>query len=240
MQNGTGEGREIVNLEELTRAVTASEPAAEDFAPLSNPRRIQRLAELTGTSIRRTCADAGRAVIELVDQADAVVAQLRDDANGFVQSLDEIGNAHAARIERALTHLRGLVETIGNERRRIVALADTQQSPYGQKIHLRRPARSRRFAMVITQEPAQSLAALHGPLTTNVRIPREQQDIAPPLVVSLSVEMLDIFAQCPSQRALTEENHLGQALLLHRPDPALRIGIQVRAACRQHERLDLP
>jgi hypothetical protein len=26
-------------------------------------------------------------------------------------------------------HLRGLVETIGNERRRIVALADTQQSP---------------------------------------------------------------------------------------------------------------
>jgi hypothetical protein len=30
-----------------------------------------------------------------------VVRQLRDDANAFVQSLDEIGNAHAARIERA-------------------------------------------------------------------------------------------------------------------------------------------
>jgi hypothetical protein len=43
-----------------------------------------------------TCADAGRAVIELVDQADAVVAQLRNDANAFVQSPDEIGNAHAA------------------------------------------------------------------------------------------------------------------------------------------------
>ena len=50
--------------------------------------------------------------------------QLRDDANTFVQSLDEIGNAHAARIERALTHLRGLVETIGAERRRMGALAD--------------------------------------------------------------------------------------------------------------------
>ena len=95
------------------------------------------------------------------------------------------------------------------------AVAREAGIPYGQKIHLRRPARSRRFAMVITQEPTQSLAALHGPLATNVRIPREQQDIALPLVVSLSVEMLDILAERPSQRALTDENHLGQALLLH-------------------------
>src|ERR1700687_2676446 len=94
--------------------------------------------------------------------------------------------------------------------------------------------------MVVAQEPTQSLAALHGPLTTNVRIPREQQDIALPLVISLSVEMLDIFVQCPAQRALTEENGLGQALLLHRPDPALRIGIQVRAARRQHQRSTCP
>ncbi len=93
--------------------------------------------------------------------------------------------------------------------------------------------------MVVTQEPTQSLAALHRSFTTNVRIPREQQDIALPLVISLSVEMLDIFAQRPPQRALTEKNELGQALLLHRPDPALRIGIQVRAARRQQERLDL-
>jgi hypothetical protein len=137
MQKGSGEGREIVNMEELTRAVTASEtePTTADFAPPGNPRRIQRLAELTGASIRRTCADAGRAVIELVDQADAVVAQLRNDANGFVQSLDEIGNAHAARIERALTHLRGLVETIGTERRRIVALADTHHTHREERPH---------------------------------------------------------------------------------------------------------
>ncbi len=130
MQHGSEEEGEIVNIEELTRAVTTgkSGPTPGDFAPPGNSRRIQRLAELTGTSIRRTCADAGRAVIELVDQADAVMAQLRNDANGFVQSLDEIGNAHAARIERALTHLRGLVETIGTERRRILALADTHHS----------------------------------------------------------------------------------------------------------------
>jgi hypothetical protein len=130
MQDEGGERREIVNMEELTRAVTASETKSTtaDFAPPSEPRRIQRLADLTGASIRRTCADAGRAVIELVDQADAVVAQLRNDANGFVPSLDEIGNAHAAHIERALTHLRGLVETIGTERRRIVVLADSHHT----------------------------------------------------------------------------------------------------------------
>ena len=77
----------------------------------------------------------GRAVIELIDQADAVVRQLRDDANAFVQSLDEIGNAHAARIERALTHLRGLVETIGAERQRMAALADTHQLHGAEKSH---------------------------------------------------------------------------------------------------------
>jgi hypothetical protein len=130
MQNRRGEGGEILDMGELSRAVMASEsePTAMDFAPPNSPHRIQRVAELTGASIRRTCADAGRAVIELIDQADAVVRQLREDANAFVQSLDEIGNAHAARIERALTHLRGLVETIGAERRRMIALADTHQT----------------------------------------------------------------------------------------------------------------
>src|SRR5271166_6151559 len=77
------------------------------------------------------------------------------------------------------------------------------------------PTRSRRFAVVITQEPTQSLAALHRPLATNVRIPREQQDIALPLMIPLGMEMLDVFAQRLPQGALPEENHLGQALLLH-------------------------
>jgi hypothetical protein len=53
----------------------------------------------------------------------------------------------------------------------------------------------------------------------------EQEAHAVALVIPLSVEMFDVFAQGPPQGALTEENHLAQALLLHRPDPALRIGI---------------
>jgi hypothetical protein len=36
--------------------------------------------------------------------------------------------------------------------------------------------------------------------------------------------MFDIFPQGPSQGAPAKENHLAQAFLLHRPDPALRVG----------------
>ncbi|HEY2231724.1 MAG TPA: hypothetical protein VGI22_29085 [Xanthobacteraceae bacterium] len=41
------------------------------------------------------------------------------------------------------------------------------------------------------------------------------------MVIPLSVEMFDVFAQGPPRGTLTEENRLAQTLLLHRPDPAL-------------------
>src|SRR5262249_35260880 len=84
--------------------------------------------------------------------------------------------------------------------------------------------------MVITQQAAQSLAALNMPLAAGVCAPREQQDITLPLMIPFGMEMFDIFAQRSPQRALAKEDHLAQALLLHRPDPALRIGVKVRAA----------
>ena len=66
------------------------------------------------------------------------------------------------------------------------------------------PPRSRRLLMVITQEPAQSLATLNGRIATNIQVPWEQQDVALSLVIPLSVKMFDVFAQGPPQRALTE------------------------------------
>jgi hypothetical protein len=48
--------------------------------------------------------------------------------------------------------------------------------------------------MVITQQAAQSLAALNMPVAASVCTPGEQQDIAFPLVISVRVEMLDVFA----------------------------------------------
>ena len=66
--------------------------------------------------------------------------------------------------------------------------------------------------MVIAQEPTQSLAALHRPLAVDVCIAREQQDVVLPLMIALSVVMLDVFAQCAPQGALAEEDQLGQAV----------------------------
>ena len=88
-------------------------------------------------------------------------------------------------------------------------------------------ARSRRLLMVITQEPTQSLTALHGAGAADACIAGEQQDVVLPLMIALCMVVLDVFAQCAPQGALAKEDYLGQALLLHRPNPALRIGIQV-------------
>jgi hypothetical protein len=65
--------------------------------------------------------------------------------------------------------------------------------------------------MVITQESAQSLAALHGLLVADLRVTREQQDVAFPLMIPLGMVMFEIFPQDPSQGALAKENHLAQA-----------------------------
>jgi transposase len=48
--------------------------------------------------------------------------------------------------------------------------------------------------------------------------------------------MLDVFAQGAPQGALAEEDHLGQALLLHRPYPALRIGIFLDTVAKKYRR----
>jgi hypothetical protein len=67
--------------------------------------------------------------------------------------------------------------------------------------------------MVITQEPTQSLTALHRPGAADAWIAGEQQDVALPLMIALSMVMLDVFAQGEPQGALAKEDYLGQALL---------------------------
>lgn len=52
------------------------------------------------------------------------------------------------------------------------------------------------------------------------------------MMVSLGVVMRDIFAQSPYQRAFTEQNELGKALLLHRADPPFAECVQIWAARR--------
>ena len=69
--------------------------------------------------------------------------------------------------------------------------------------------------MVIAQEPAQSLAALDGPPTTEIRVPGEEQDVTLALMVALGMIMVNVFVERPPQGALAEEDDLGQTLLLH-------------------------
>jgi len=78
--------------------------------------------------------------------------------------------------------------------------------------------------MIEAQKPTQSLVAPHWSLALPIRHSWKQQDVALPLVIPLGVEMVDNYS-APAARALAEEDHFGQALLLDRPDPALRIGI---------------
>jgi hypothetical protein len=56
--------------------------------------------------------------------------------------------------------------------------------------------------MIVAQEPAQSLATLYRPLAVAVRSPGKQQYVALPLMISLGVEMVDVFAQRPPQGAV--------------------------------------
>src|SRR4249919_806239 len=110
------------------------------------------------------------------------------------------------------------------------------------QIHWHRPGRapsSCGFLMVVTQEPTQPLATSHRPTPTNFRDPRKQQDVGLPLMIPLGMIVCNILAQRPPQRTLTKENELRQTLLLHRPHPPLRIGVQVRTTGWQHQRFDL-
>jgi hypothetical protein len=54
---------------------------------------------------------------------------------------------------------------------RLVLVGDGIKIPFGQKTHL--TAFSCSLLMIITQEPAQSLAALDAPLTIEVTVPRK-------------------------------------------------------------------
>jgi hypothetical protein len=98
-------------------------------------------------------------------------------------------------------------------------------------------ARLRGFLMIIMQQLAQPFATLQRPASSRLRVTRKQQEVVLPLMISLRMVMRDIFAQRQPQGALTDEKHLGRALFLYRPHPALRIGIQVQAAHRQRKRM---
>jgi hypothetical protein len=54
--------------------------------------------------------------------------------------------------------------------------------------------------MVVAQQAAQSLAALHRLIVLPIVGPRKQQDVALPLMIPFGMEMLNIVTQSPRPR----------------------------------------
>lgn len=110
-------------------------------------------------------------------------------------------------------------------------------NPYGQKSGLAVEP-SGRLAMVVAQETVLSPATSFTGPSRCCAARGEQQDVTFPLVVPLAMAIVDVLAQRPPQRPLAEQDHPVQAPLLDRPDPALLVGIQVRAVRRQCKRYE--
>ena len=79
--------------------------------------------------------------------------------------------------------------------------------------------------MVITQEPTQSLTALHVPGAADACIAGEQQDVVLPLMIALSMVMFDVFAQGEPQGALAEHDDMVETFPTDRADQALGITV---------------
>ena len=74
---------------------------------------------------------------------------------------------------------------------------------------------SRRFPVVVLQDPTESLPALDRPIGVGVGRQRGEQLVAQPLVVSFSVIMHDVLREKVAEMSLAEGNDAMQALGLH-------------------------
>jgi len=113
----SGPEREPTLTEILRRAEAAPEP------PKPPPDLLAETSRLTGDSIRAAVNHVTAHILALVVDAEEQVAKLRIEAEDFAESLTDIGNAHAARIEEALGHLASTVDAIRRERDRVAAIS---------------------------------------------------------------------------------------------------------------------
>src|SRR3989442_9269123 len=90
------------------------------------------------------------------------------------------------------------------------------------------------LARVVFQEPAEPLTTLHRAFTlTSLAGQRKEQNIPLALMIALMMIMLHIRLERMPERALPKQDQPRQALLLHRPHPALRVGVQIWRPRRQ-------
>ena len=88
-------------------------------------------------------------------------------------------------------------------------------------------------AVVIAEQAAQSLTTSHLPVRTADAFFRFEQRVPEPLMVALSVIMMDELSDGTAQRWLTEEDHPLQALALDRQNKPFDVSVHIRRTVRQ-------
>jgi len=93
--------------------------------------------------------------------------------------------------------------------------------------------------IVVAKHPTEPFPPSDDALS-RVRVGGQRFDelIAEPLVIPLTMVVLDVLREHVAQLPLAEGNHTSQALEPRRPHDPLREGIQVRTACRKSHHAD--
>ena len=87
--------------------------------------------------------------------------------------------------------------------------------------------------VVIAEQAAQSLTTSHLPVRTANAFFRFEQRVPEPLMVALSVIMMDELSDGTAQRWLTEKERPLQALALDRQNKPFDVSVQIRRTVRQ-------
>ena len=100
------------------------EPMKEQsFTPPGDADRIQQTADLVGETIRVAVKATSKSIRDLLAEARAQLDAIEHDAETFIESMEEIGHAHAARIEGALIGLKNVSSAIAEQKSAVVKLA---------------------------------------------------------------------------------------------------------------------
>src|SRR6266571_2959607 len=96
-----------------------------------------------------------------------------------------------------------------------------------------------RVAVVVLQQPTEPFATPQRALTRSALAGQgKEQYVALALMIPLVMNMRHVLRQRMTERRFPTQDQPREALLLDRPDPALRIGVQIRRPWWQRDPRD--
>ena len=97
---------------------------------------------------------------------------------------------------------------------------------------------SRRFSIVEIEQSSEPRPASNVSSHKGRRRGSLEQLVATPLMIPLSMVVLDILVDEASEMAFTQRDHATETLVFDRPDKPLRIGIEIGTPCGETDRVD--